>query len=464
MTGMIERHWWRAEALATIALAWPLVLTNIAQALIPATDVVLLGWAGPRPLAAAALGTNLYNACMIMGVGVTTAASPMIARAIGRRRHDVRDVRRTVRQAMWAAVALVVPMWLLLWRAEPILRAFGQDPVLAHDAVALVRPMMFGLLPLFLYQVLRAFVAAQQRPGWAFVACGIAVATNAIGNDALIFGRFGLPPLELFGAGLGSALSNTLMFAILATVVVRHRRFRRYHLFGHAWHPDWRRFAETWRLGGPIAVTLALEVTIFNCAVFLQGLIGAADLAAHAVAIQVAALCFMLPLGLAQAATVRIGIAYGRGDRLGIARAGRVVIGLTVAVMTTTALVLLGMPRALVGLFLDVNDPAQAHVVALAVSFVTVAAVFQLVDGLQAVGAGMLRGVHDTTVPMLIAAAGYWVIGLGTALLLAFRWHWGGIGVWIGLAAGLASVAVLMIVRWSRRERLGLVRFDRGGA
>jgi MATE family multidrug resistance protein len=459
MTGMIERPWWRVEAFATIALAWPLVLTNIAQALIPVTDVVLLGWAGPRPLAAAALGSNLYTACMILGVGVTSAASPMIARAIGRRRHEVRDVRRTVRQAMWAAVALVVPMWLFLWWTEPILRAFGQDPVLAHDAVALVHPMMIGLLPLCLYQVLRAFVSAQQRPGWAFVACGTAVMTNAIGNYALIFGRFGLPRLGLFGAGVGSALSNTLMFAILAIVVLRHRRFRRYHLFGHVWRPDWRRFAEVWRLGAPIAVTLVLEVTIFNCAVFLQGLIGAADLAAHAVAIQLAALCFMLPLGLAQAATVRIGIAYGRGDRLGIARAGRVVIALTVAVMTTTALVLLAMPRALVGMFLDLHDPAQAPVVALAVSFLTVAALFQLFDGLQAVGAGMLRGLQDTTVPMLIAAAGYWVIGLGTAVLLAFRWGWGGVGIWIGLAAGLASVAMMMIARWLRRERIGLVPF-----
>ena len=459
MTGSAANGWWRAELSATIALAWPLVLTNLAQALIPATDVVLLGWAGPRTLAAASLGTNLYNACMILGVGVTTAAAPMIARAIGRRRHDVRDVRRTVRQAMWAAVALVVPMWLLLWQAEPILRSFGQDPVLAHDAVALVHPMMIGLLPLFLYQVLRAFVAAQQRPGWAFVAVGTAVVTNAIANYALIFGRFGLPRLGLAGAGLGSALSATLMFAILAIVVTRHRRFRRYHLFGHVWRPDWRRFAEVWRLGAPIAVTLVLEVTIFNCAVFLQGLIGAADLAAHAVAIQLASLCFMVPLGLAQASTVRIGIAFGRGDRIGIARAGRVVIAVTVAVMVATAAVLLAMPRTLVGLFLDLHDPAQAPVVALAVSFLTVAAWFQLFDGLQAVGAGMLRGLHDTTVPMMIAAIGYWVVGIGIAVLLAFRLHWGGIGVWLGLAAGLASVAVLMIVRWTRRERLGLVRF-----
>jgi MATE family multidrug resistance protein len=458
MTGMqAEQHWWRGEARATVALAYPLVLTNLAQALIPATDVVLLGWVGPKALAAGALGVNLFNACMIFGVGLMIAASPMIARALGQRAHNVRDVRRTVRQALWTAVAVVIPIWLLLWHAEAILLLFRQEPALSHGAQQLVRPMMFGMLPLFGYQVLKSFVSALERPGWAFAVGAVAVISNALINYGLIFGRFGLPAWGLFGAGLGSTISNTILFGGLALVVVRHRVFRRYHLFGHFWRPDWRRFVEVWRLGLPIAVTLGMEVTIFNAAVFLMGLIGEAELAAHAVAIQIASLCFMVPLGIGQATTVRVGIAYGRQDRLGVARAGWAAFGLTMLFMICLAALMLLAPRFLVGLFLDVHNPANAHVVGLAVAFLTVAALFQLVDGAQAVGAGMLRGIHDTAVPMIFAAFGYWGIGLGTAVLFAFHWGWGGVGVWTGLATGLASVSVLMMARWARREKLGLI-------
>lgn len=451
------RTLWIAEARATVALAAPLVLTNLAQSLIAATDVVLLGWAGPRTLAAGSLGVNLFTACLFFGVGLMTAASPMIARAVGARASSVRDVRRTVRQAMWAAAVLVVPMWLLLWQAEAILRLFGQQPALARDAARLVHPMMIGLLPAFLYNVLRAFVAALGRPGWSFVAGGAAVLTNAVLNYGLILGRYGLPALGLAGAGIGSAISNTVMLGVLAAVIAVHPRLRRYRLFGNWWRADWPRFAEVWRLGLPIAVTVTLEVTIFNAAVFLMGLIGTAELAAHAVAIQLAALCFMVPLGLGQAATVRVGLASGRGDAAAVGRAGWAAFALTMAVMTTTAAILWAVPRPLVGLFLDLRDPGQAHVVDLAVAFLTVAAFFQLVDGAQVVGAGMLRGLHDTTVPMVFALIGYWVVGLGTALLFGFALGLGGVGVWIGLAAGLACVALLMMARWMRRARLGLV-------
>jgi MATE family multidrug resistance protein len=452
-----EKPWWRQEARATIALAYPLVLTNLAQALIQTTDVVLLGWAGPRFLAAGALGVNLFNACMVFGVGLVTASAPMMARALGARSHNVRDVRRTVRQAMWAAVAVSLPMWALLWHAQAILLAFHQDAGLARDAGRLVRPMMFGMLPLMLYFVLRSFVSALERPGWAFLVGVLAVCFNAVLNYGLIFGRFGFPVLGLRGAGIGSACSNLLMFVGMAIVVMRHPHFRRYHLFGRFWRPDWARFAQVWRLGLPIAVTLGLEITIFNAAVFLMGLIGAAELAAHAVAIQIASLCFMVPLGLAQAATVRVGFAFGREDRRGIARAGWTAFAITMAFMAVPAGLMLVAPRLLVGLFMDVGNPANAHVAGLTVSFLTVAALFQWVDGAQSVGAGMLRGLHDTAMPMIFAGVGYWVVGLGTALLFGFRLGWGGLGIWIGLAAGLATAAVLMVTRWMRRERLGLV-------
>jgi multidrug resistance protein, MATE family len=450
---------WRAEARATLLLASPLILTNFAQSLIHATDVVLLGRVGPSTLAAAALGVNLYVFCLIFGMGLMTATAPMIARERGARPYSVREVRRTVRQAMWSAVLLVLPMWAFLWNAEAVLVAIGQDPALSADAQLFVRHLMWALLPSFLYFVLRNFLAALEQPRWALLVAVAAALFNAAVNTALIFGvpAIGLPPLGLRGSGIGSSLTVTLEFLLIALIVARHRRFRRYHLFGRFWRADWARFRDIWRLGLPIAVTLTLEVGVFNAAVFLMGLIGTASLAAHQIAIQIAALTFMVPMGLAQAVTVRVGLHYGRRDPAGIGRAGWTAFVLGTGFMACMALLMWAAPHALIGIFLDRTDPANAAVIPLAVSFLAVAALFQIVDGAQAVGAGMLRGLHDTTVPMAFALFGYWVIGMGTAVGLAFGLGWQGVGVWTGLAAGLASVAVLMLARWSRRDRLGLL-------
>jgi MATE family multidrug resistance protein len=196
---------------------------------------------------------------------------------------------------------------------------------------------------------------------------------------------------------------------------------------------------------------------VFNAAVFLMGLIGAPSLAAHQIAIQIASLSFMVPMGLAQAVTVRVGLAYGARDQSGIARAGWTSFVMATGFMALMALMMWIMPHTLVGIFLDVADPANAAVIPLAIAFLGVAALFQIVDGAQAVGAGMLRGLHDTTVPMVFALFGYWVAGIGTAVGLGFGLGWDGVGIWTGLASGLAVVSVLMLVRWTRRERLGLV-------
>ena len=263
--------------------------------------------------------------------------------------------------------------------------------------------------------------------------------------------------MGLVGAGIGSACTILLEFVGIALIVTRHPRFRRYHLFGNFWRPDWHRFREVWRVGLPIAVTLTLEVGVFNAAVFLMGIIGTESLAAHQIAIQIAALSFMVPMGLGQAVTVRVGHAWGRGDPQGIARAGWTAFVLGTAFMSLMALLMWAAPHGLVSIFLDVDDPANRTVIPLAVSFLALAALFQIFDGAQAVGAGMLRGLHDTTIPMIYALFGYWVVGMGVAVWLGFGLGWEGVGIWTGLASGLAVVAVLMLFRWTRRERLGLM-------
>jgi MATE family multidrug resistance protein len=447
---------WMEEARATLALSWPIILTNLLQVAIQTTDVVMMGWLGPGFLAAGALGTNLYFAFMIFGIGLITAVSPMVAREVGAKRHSVREVRRTVRQGLWSAAAISVPIWIVLWHTEAILVLLGQDPVLAARAGIYMRAFQWALFPFLGYLVLRSFIAALERPLWALLIGSIGLVANALAAWCLMFGKLGFPRLELVGAGIATTFSSTVMFVGMGLVLTLDRRFRRYHVFGRFWRADWPRFRHLWRLGLPIGVTLVFEVTVFNAAVFLMGLIGADAVAAHSIAIQIASVAFMVPLGFGQAATVRVGRAFGAGDPDGIRRAGWTAYAMGVSFMAVTASVMLFAPRLLIGAFLDHSVAGNLPVIELAVTFLAFAALFQFADGAQVVGTGMLRGLQDTRVPMLIAAAGYWGVGMPLGIVLAFQVGLAGAGIWIGLAAGLAAVAVPITARWTMRERLGL--------
>ncbi|MDX3899822.1 MAG: MATE family efflux transporter [Sphingobium sp.] len=450
---------WRAEARALIALALPMIAGNVAWSGIAATDLLLIGRLGSDAVAAGALAINLFNALLIFGMGLVTAAAPMIASERGRKRHSVRDIRRTVRQTLWSAILFVLPAWVLLWHSEAILIAMGQDRDLARGAGELMRGLQWAMLPFLAFTTLRNFVSALERPVWALVIMLLGIPVNLLAGWVLIFGHLGFPALGLHGAGWASTLSSSFLFLGLLAVTQFDRQFRRFSLLGRFWVADWPRFRAVWSLGLPIAVTLGLEVTVFNASAFLMGLIDRASLAAHAVAIQIASLVFMVPMGIGQAATVRVGFAYGRRDAAAVGRAGwlALIVGTGFAIMA--AILLIAAPRLLVAIFLDLGDPANAPVIALAVSFLAVAALFQLVDAAQAVGAGVLRGVQDTRIPMIFALFGYWIIGIGVGSLLAFPLGLRGVGIWLGLASGLGTVALLLVYRWSRRERLGLTAF-----
>jgi MATE family multidrug resistance protein len=447
---------WRAELGATLSLAWPLILSNLSFAAIQATDVVLMGWLGARPLAAAALGLNLTFAFSLICLGLVTASSPMMATALGARLRSVQQVRRTFRQSFWLIATIALPVWLLLWNSEPVIRALGQEPALARDAELFLHGYMWSMLPFLLFQAMRNFVAALERPGWVLVISLAGILLNALLGYGLIFGRFGLPAWGIFGGGLASSIVWTIQGLLLALVIVTDRQFRRFHLFGRFWRPDWPRYRKLWKLGFPIGLAMGFEGGVFSAAAYLMGLIDAESVAAHAVALQIAAMAFMVPWGLSQAATVRVGRCLGEGDRAGITRAGWTAWGLGVGFMALMAILIWTMPRELITIFLD-DTPENARVVSLGVSFLAIAAIFQVADGAQVVGAGMLRGLHDTRVPMIFTFVGYWAIGIGIGTWLAFRRGWQGQGIWTGLAIGLAIVAILMIWRWSRRERLGLI-------
>ncbi len=456
-SSIIPANPWRAEMRAMLSLAWPLILTNVTMVLINATDVFLLARLGPDALAASAMGSGIVIAMMLFGIGLVIASSPMIASEIGRNRHSVRDVRRTFRQSLWAAVAITIPMWVLLWFSEDLLRAAGQPERLAADTGLFIRALQWEILPALGVVALRSFMSALELPLWTMIAGVAAVVVNALVNWTLIFGHFGLPALGLWGAGIGSSITNLFQFLFLAGVAMLHPRFRRYHIFGRWWRADWPRFRTIWKLGAPIGLHMGFEASVFAAAVILMGYISTASVAAHAVAIQIASMTFMVPLGIGQAATVRVGLGYGRRDGAAIHRSGWTAYVLGVGFMTAMAAIIWIMPRALAGIFIDPELAGNAEVLNLTISFLAVAAVFQIVDGAQVVGAGMLRGLHDTTWPMIFAAFGYWAVGIGVGALLAFKFGLAGVGIWIGLAVGLAIVAALILWRWVGRERLGLV-------
>lgn len=451
----------RREAGALLALALPMIAGNIAWAGIAATDLLLLGRLGADAVASGALAINLFNALLIFGMGLVTAAAPLIATERGRRRHSVRDVRRTVHQTLRAAALFVLPAWALLWESETILLAMGQEADLAHQAGMLMRGLQWALLPFLGFTTLRNFIAALERPVWGLVIMVCAVPFNVLAGWALIFGHLGFPAWGLWGAGIASTLSSSFLFFGLLAVILIDRRFRRYRLLGRFWTRDRERHRTVWALGLPIAITLGLETTVFNASAFLMGLIDRDSLAAHAVAIQIAALVFMVPMGIGQAATVRVGLAHGRRDDAGVSRAGWLALAVGTGFAMLAAAVLITIPRTLISAFLDLSDPANVRSAQLAISFLGVAALFQLVDAAQTVGAGVLRGIEDTRIPMVFALIGYWLIGIGVGVVLAFPLGLAGLGIWLGLASGLGVVALLLVIRWTLRERLHLLSRSR---
>ncbi len=451
--------WWEMRTL--FALSWPLALANVAQIAMSVTDVVMMGRLGPDTVAAGSLGTNLFFIALILGIGLLNAVSPMIARILGRAPTARRSVAHTVQQSIWTAVILAIPAWLILWQAEAILRAIGQDATLSREAGRYIAALQWSLLPIWIYLILRAFMATLERPFWGLVLAIAGIALNAAGNWCLMLGQCGMPGLGIVGSGLATLAASTVMAVGMILVMLLDPTFRAYRVFTGLLKANMRRLAEIWRLGLPMAATLLFEMTVFSAAVFLMGLIGTAELAAHAIAIQVASLTFMVPLGIGQAATVRVGLAFGAGDADAIRRAGWSAFALATAFMSAMALIMFLVPETLIALFLDLSKPGNDKVVQAAVTFLFLAAIFQIADGAQAVGGGMLRGLHDTRVPMLFALAGYWGIGLPLGAGLAFKAGLGGVGIWIGLAGGLAVVALLMMARWSARHRLGLVPASR---
>ncbi|MDL2397402.1 MATE family efflux transporter [Rhizobium mayense] len=437
---------WSAHLRATLALGIPLIGAQLAQLGINTTDVMIIGRLGAEQLAAMVLAGQFLFTILLFGSGFAIAVVPLVAQAYGQ--GDVTSVRRALRMGLW----VVSVYWLIAQPAflysEQILLAAGQKPDVAKLASEYIAIGHFAVLPGLLYNVIRALVSAIGRAGVILCVTITMLVMNAVLAYCLVLGHFGMPALGLHGAAMVSVAVQTAGFLFIVAYVQSREETRRYEIFVRLWRPDWHALWEVVRLGFPISVTVLAEVSLFTAASLLMGQIGTIELAAHGIALQWASIAFMIPLGLSQAATVRVGVAHGQGDHAGLRRAAIVVIVVSSFISLCGSILFATAPAWLGSWFLDVKSADAPQVLAYAAPLIVVAGLFQLVDGLQSIASGLLRGLKDARVPMIMALIAYWPIGFFLAWLLAFPLGFGGIGIWFGFLLGLASAATMLCTRF----------------
>lgn len=443
-----HRSSWQQEVIASVGLAFPLAFAQVAQAATGFVDTLMTGILGSEALASAGLGSILFMFLALLGINLVGSVSPLVAEAYGANRF--REIGPITEQGIWLALIISMPVTLFLSDAGPLLRVLGQDPTTIGLAVPYLKAIAWGYVPAILFAVLRNFVSALSRPRPVLVIMAIAVATNAVANYVLMFGKWGLPALGVAGTGWASTLTYWVMAIALLSYILWHKDFRSYQI-GRTLHRfRWRQFRALAALGIPMACSSLCESGLFCTASLLAGQLGVTVLAAHQITLQTAALTFMVPLGISQATTVRVGQYVGQQNWRGAQIAGYVGIGLGIGFMGLMAIAFLTQPRLIIGAYLDRSAPENQAVVTTAVSLLAVAGMFQLVDGIQVIAAGALRGLQDTTIPMVIGIVAYWGVGFSVSYLAAFRWGLEGVGLWWGLAMGLAIAAVSFTYRFHR--------------
>ncbi len=426
------------EVRATLHLGLPLILAQLGQMSMSFIDTLMVGRLGGLDLAGVALAGAILHPVTFVCLGVLMAVGPLVSQAHGAR--DPSTAGRAVRQGLW--------LGLLMWNARQFLEWMGHDLEIVSLAQDYLRAILWGVPALFLFGALRHFVEGVSRPRVIMVITAGGVIVNVVANYVLMFGKLGLPALGLVGCGWASALVYWGMLVALLFFIHSHQDFHVFGVFSRLGAPDPHVFRELFRVGWPIGIMQFLEVSLFAATAMLMGLFGAAQLAAHQIVLNCAAIVYMMPLGLSFAVSVRVGQAVGRADFRAARRAGYTGMALGACLMTGSALVFWLAPRRVLALFLDMNDPANSSLIEYGAVLLSLAAVFQIFDGIQANSAGALRGLKETRMPMLLALVAYWLVGFPTAWYLAFRLGWEGEGLWWGLVLGLATAAILLSWRF----------------
>ncbi len=442
-----------AHARGLLVLGLPIIGSHLAHMLLHVTDTVMLGWYGVSELAAVVLSTAYFFFLFILGSGFAIGLMGLISASLGR--GDDTQVRRETRMGLWLSAAYGIAVIPALVFAGPVLIALGQKPELAMMAQSYLRIAAVGMIPALLIAVFRSYFAALERAGIILAATLASVVLNAALNWMLIFGHWGAPELGLRGSAIATASTQVLQIALLAGYAAWLPATRHLHLFRRFWRPDWTAFGGVMRLGLPAGLTLLAESGLFIAAALMMGWVGTVELAAHGIALQLASLAFMIYLGLSNAVTVKVGRAHGEGDAAGMRAVGLTAVGLTAILSGSIALVFFLFPAPLIGLFVDARQANVAGILSFGATLLAAAALFQLFDAMQVIALGLLRGVQDARVPMVIAAFSYWLIGIPISYVLGFVMGFGGLGIWAGLVIGLAAASGLLMLRFWRRDWVG---------
>ncbi|QDV32410.1 MATE family efflux transporter [Tautonia plasticadhaerens] len=431
---------WRPMA----RLAGPVVLAELGWMAMGIVDTLSVGRLGAEAIGAVGLGHAVFFATTIAGLGLLLGLDTVISHAFGAGKID--ECRRWLRHGVYLALIIAPPLMALSWLLGGQLELLGVDPGVRPGAETYVRLVTLSLPPLLLYFALRRYLQAQDRTGAIVFALVSANLVNLATNWLLIFGNLGFPRLGVAGAAWATVISRTWMALVLLVAVVRLDLEAGPSAWRGGWRPDRRRFRSLIALGLPSAGQLVLEMGAFATATMLVGRLEPASLAAHQVALNLASLTFMVPLGVSSAGAVRVGQAIGREDPAGAARSGWSALAMGTAFMAAAAVAFVLLPRTLLSAFTD-----EPGVIAVGVTLLWAAAVFQLFDGVQVICTGLLRGSGDTRTPMLANLAAHWAIGLPVGVLLCFALGRGVLGMWIGLSAGLIVAGLLLLRAWSRR-------------
>ena len=427
-----------------LRLGAPLILSQLALMGIGVTDSIMLGWYSVEALAAGVLGHTVFFVIFIVGAGFGMAVMPLVASAIAR--DETKEIRRVTRMGIWLSIAYSIAVLPLFIFSEFLLVMIRQPAELAHSASRYLVIVGFAIIPALIIQVLKSYLTAQELVKFALATSILGFIVNIPLNYVLIFGKFGVSELGVEGSAIASVLVNSFMASCLC--IYASLKLSKQALFQRIWRPDWPSMGAVARLGLPISVTSLAETGLFSASTLMMGWLGTVAVAAHGIALSITSLTFVIHVGLSSAATIQVGQAFGahRLDEL-----KRSVIMASIAsglVVLGTVILFLCIPEFLVSLFVDPKVPELNQILIYGSMLLLMSALFSTVDAAQVMALGILRGIHDTSVPMFMAVVSYWLIGIPVAYWLSFTLGWEGIGVWAGLALGLACAAVGLIIRF----------------
>jgi len=435
----------RYQFKSTLSLGLPLIAMTLTQSVIHLIDTIMVGWYGVTELAAAVLGTTFFFVFFIMGSGFAAAVMPLVSEAVAGGKEVV--IRRVTRMGNWLSVLYAICSIPIIFFSGQILELLGQDPELSNMAQTYLRYVCVSMAPALIIMVLRSYLSALERTTvflWIIIS---SLLLNTTLNWVLIFGNLGMPELGLVGAALASTITQIITTLILIIYIIKDKELSKYAIFKRIYKIDWNVFGTVFNLGWPIGLTWLAEVLSFAGTAIIIGLIGTIPLAAHGIALQIVSISFMFHLGLSQACTVKISYYLEKKDIDSLGKGIIAAFVLSLMLVILAVLIFLFLPEQILGAFLAPDDPSRGLIIALGTTLLMMAAIFQVFDSGQVMILGSLRGFKDTKVPMLMAAFGYWAVGLPSSYYFGIYLEFGAPGVWVGLAVGLALVCCLLGLR-----------------